>query len=740
MQSIGVPFFHIFVYLFPLPMTILSIAYDLSLPLTNPVLKFFIILVIILLAPIIFNRIKIPYLLGLIIAGAVIGPNGFNLIVRDSSIILSGTAGLLYIMFLAGLEIELADFKRNSGKSTVLGLYGFMIPMILGTSIGFFFLKLSPIASILLASMFASHTLITYPIVSKLGIIKNRAVNITVGSTLITNTLALLVLAVVVGITSGKNSASDWFKLSVSLTIFSLIVTFIFPLIGRWFLKRFEDSVSQYIFVLAMVFFGAALAQIAGIEAIIGAFMAGLAFNRLVPRTSPLMNRIGFVGNAIFIPFFLIGVGMLIDYKAFFTDLDTFKVAVTMSVVATAGKFIAAWITQKNYRFSADERRIIFGLSNSQAAATLAAVLIGYNIILGYTETAEPIRLLNDAILNGTIVMILFTCTIASFVTQKGATNIALLDNSGNNYHLSDQTERILIPMSNPDTAEELVNLSLIIKSKHNRSGLYALSILDHSSNDQYEETAAGRTLERAVSTAAAADAFLKKMIRYDSDKVNGIAGVVKEKQITDLILGLHEKKGFSDTFLGNLTEGILTKCNTTTIVYKRTQPVATIKRHLIFIPENAEKESGFPFWLVKLWNIAANTGAIPHFYGTTRTLHLINQVHLKHPIDAEMHEFYSWDEFISLSKVAQPDDNLIIIMSRKNRSSYHPVMEKIPDYLNKYFTNNSFILIYPIQSGVAETDEIDFGNPSLLKPIEKLDEIGKTLSQVFRKKHEIPE
>jgi Kef-type K+ transport system membrane component KefB/nucleotide-binding universal stress UspA family protein len=717
-------------------MAILLATYDLSLPLTNPVLKFFLILVIILLAPIIFNRLKIPYLLGLIIAGALVGPNGLNLMTRDSSIILSGTAGLLYIMFLAGLEIEMADFKRNAGKSTVLGLYGFIIPMILGTAIGVFFLKYGLITSVLLASMFASHTLITYPIVSKLGIIKNRAVNITVGSTLITNTLALLVLAIIVGITGGETSAVFWLKLSASIVVFALIITFLFPLIGRWFLKRYEDAVSQYIFVLAMVFFGATLAQLAGIEAIIGAFLAGLAFNRLVPRTSPLMNRIGFVGNAIFIPFFLIGVGMLIDYRAFFGDLETFKVAVTMSVIATIGKFIPAWLTQKNFKFTRDERNVIFGLSNSQAAATLAAVLIGYNIILGHTDSGEPIRLLNDAILNGTIIMILVTCTIASFVTQRGASNIAILNSSALDGDTNDPTERILIPMSNPETAEELVNLSLILKSKRNISGLYALSVINNSGNDQNAELAVGRVLEKAVNTAAAADSFLKKMIRYDSDKINAIANVVKEKQITDLVLGLHEKKGFSDSFLGNLIEGILIKCDTTTIVYKRAQPISTIKRHLIFIPEDAEKEPGFPFWLVRIWNIASNTGAKPVFYATERTLNLIGQVHAKHPIDAEMIEFDSWDEFISISELARTDDNIIIVMSRKNRPSYNPMMEHIPSYLNRYFTANSFLIIYPVQSGVAVTDSIDFYNPSLLKPIEKLDEIGKTLSHLFRKRH----
>ncbi|MDO9136604.1 MAG: cation:proton antiporter, partial [Lutibacter sp.] len=323
---------------------ILLSVFDLTLPLKNPVLLFSLLLFIILFAPILLNKLKIPHLIGLIIAGAIIGPNGLNLMLRDSSIILFGTVGLLYIMFLAGLEIDLAEFKKNSKKSLVFGLYTFIIPMVLGTLTGIYFLKFSIMTSILLASMFASHTLIAYPIISKLGVAKNRAVNITVGGTLITDTLALLVLAAIAGMSTGEVNSFFWMRLSVSVVIFGLIIMFIFPIIGRWFFKRFDDNISQYIFVLAMVFLGAFLAEAAGIEAIIGAFLVGLALNRLIPQTSPLMNRVEFVGNALFIPFFLIGVGMLIDFSVFFKGFDTIKVAATMVVIATTSKFIAAWL------------------------------------------------------------------------------------------------------------------------------------------------------------------------------------------------------------------------------------------------------------------------------------------------------------------------------------------------------------------------------------------------------------
>ncbi|WPP50479.1 cation:proton antiporter [Catalinimonas niigatensis] len=713
---------------------ILVYLLDTTLPLTNPVLKFLLILIIILFAPILLNKLKIPHLLGLIIAGAVVGPNGFNLMERDSSIILSGTAGLLYIMFLAGLEIDLADFQKNSRKSIVFGSYTFIIPMVLGILTGLYVLDFSVPTSVLLASMFASHTLIAYPLVSKFGVAKNKAVNITVGGTMITDTLALLVLAVIVGMSAGEVNNAFWLRLGLSVLVFGCIVIFLFPIIGRWFFKNFDDNVSQYIFVLVMVFLGAFLAEAAGIEAIIGAFLAGLALNRLIPRTSPLMNRVEFVGNAIFIPFFLIGVGMLIDYKIFFQGFETIKVALVMTVVATLSKFLAAWLTQKTFRFSVDERRLIFGLSNAQAAATLAAVLIGYNIILGESASGEPIRLLNESVLNGTILMILITCTIASFEAQKGAQNIALQEASESIDNEEEIEERILIPIRNASTIDELINLSITVKSKKNKEGLYALSVIDNNNSDSAADKNAQKILHQASVIASATDNKLHTLLRYDLNIGNGITSVVREHKITDLILGLHAKTGISDSFLGNLTEGILSKCNTTTLIYKSVQPLSTIKRHLIIVPDKAEKEIGFPFWLVKVWNIGRNTGARLVFYATENTLKYIKEVQDKHPVSADFNVFNDWSEFLILSRDIKNDDNLLIVLSRKEQLSYNSNMAKVPAYLNKFFSTNNFILVYPMQTGVAERSNVDLKNPSILE-IEKLDEIGKTIASLFQRK-----
>lgn len=673
-----------------------------ELPLTDPVLKFLLILVIILSAPLLLNKLKIPHLLGLIIAGAIIGPNGLNLVLRDSSIILSGTAGLLYIMFLAGLEIDMGDFKKNSGRSFVFGMYTFLIPMALGIVAGLYVLHFSMETSILLASMFASHTLIAYPIISKLGITKDKSVTITVGGTMITDMLALLVLTVIVGMATGVIGEHFWTRLSISIVIFVLFVVIAFPIAGRWFFKHVQDSISQYIFVLVMVFLGAYLAELAGIESIIGSFLAGLSLNRLIPRSSPLMHRVEFIGNSIFIPFFLIGVGMLINYRAFFTSFDTIKVGIVMIIVATIAKYAAAWLTQKTFRMSVDQRRIIFGLSNAQAAATLAAVMVGYNVILGQTPEGEPIRLLNESVLNGTILMILVTCTMASFSAQRGAHNLAATASSETD-ETGDHKERILIPLSNEDTAEELVNLSLATKSKKNTHHLYALNILDNKvSGDDQQLKKSRRLLENAALTAAATDTHLQELQRYDLNVTNAILSVILEHRITDLVLGLHKEKGIPSSFLGRITEGILDYSDVTTLIYKPAQPLSTMKRHLVVIPVQAEKEAGFPQWVARVWNVIQNTGAKAIFYGSSDTLGRLKTLLGKRGGEMEFTEFSDWEDFLIVFRDVHKDDNLWIVMSRHNGISFNPSMNRIPGYLNKYFQQNSFILVYPLQANAS--------------------------------------
>ena len=719
-------------------LSVLLYGLDFSLPLKSPVLIFSLLLFIILFAPIILNRLRVPHLIGLIIAGAVIGPHGLNLMLRDSSIELFGTVGLLYIMFLAGLEIDLNEFKKNSWRSLIFGLFTFLIPMALGTGAGLYVLGMSLPASILLASMFASHTLIAYPILSRLGVAKNRAVNVAVGGTMITDTLALLVLAVIVGMSSGEIDQQFWIRLGLSLMVFVLAVMVGFPLLGRWFFKRFDDSIAQYIFVLGLVFLSAFMAEAAGVEGIIGAFLAGLALNRLIPHTSALMNRIEFVGNALFIPFFLIGVGMLINYRAFFKDLETIKVAIAMTVVATLAKYTAAWLTQKTFGYTADERRVIFGLSSAQAAATLAAVLVGYNIVLGQTPDGQPIRLLSESILNGTILMILVTCTIASFSAQKGGQGLALLDETDSDQHAEPANEeRILIPVSNLETTTELINLGVTVRSKSVRSKIYALSVIDSAAESGLGENAARKALDLAASAAAATDTPCETLLRYDLNVVNGIAGVVMEHRITDIIIGLHQKAGITDTFLGNLTEGLLSRCSATTLLYRTAQPLATLKRLIIVVPAHAERELGFAFWVFKVWNLAKANNAKLEFFCAPSTAEILREAQRKHPVEAAFHDFTDWDDFLILSRHVHRDDGLMVVLSRRNFPSYNPSMVRVPSHIDKYFRENSVIMAYPWQS--VDSGASTINNPSVLAPLtdsaDLLQETLSTLGSLFKRK-----
>lgn len=707
-------------------MTLLSI-HTLSLPIEDPVLKFLLVLIIILAAPLLLNKIKVPHLLGLIIAGAIIGPNGFNVLSRDSSIVVTGTTGLLYIMFLAGLEIDMGDFKKNKWKSLGYGAYAFIFPFILGFLGAYYLLEFSTLTSVLFASLFSSQTLITYPLVSKLGIAKNQAVNITVGGTMITDIATLLVLAVVVGMVQGDVGTSFWVKLSVSFILFALIVLIVFPIIGRWFFKKVEDKISQYIFVLVMIYLAAMLAELAGVEAIIGAFFAGLALNRLIPHTSSLMNRVEFVGNAIFIPFFLISVGMLIDFTVFFKSFDTLIVAAIMLVASIGGKYISAVITQKTFKFTKEEGRLIFGLSSASAAATLATVMVGYNIILSETETGEPIRLLNEHVLNGSILLILISCTISSFISMSSAQKIAETDNEDTVSGDSHEEENILLAINHEETVERMVNLGILIKAHSNTEDLFALNVINEDKNESSVKNAE-KLLHQAADTAAAADVKIQALKRYDNDVINGVNNVIKEQKITDLIIGLEDEKGFSPSFVYNLYNGYLQNDDVNVLVYHAAQPLSTIKKYAVMIPENAHKEAGFFHALLRVWNIARNSGATVIFYAPENILDILQKIIKKANIEAEFIIMNTWQDGEKTAAQLKADEALIILMAKRGMQSYIPRMRLIPELLNKYLNDNNYLLIFPFSEYDKNSLEIrSVGNHG------DFVEIGNVIQKIFK-------
>lgn len=672
---------------------LLSIQH-ITLPIEDPLLKFLIEIIIILCIPLLLNKIKVPHLLGLIIAGAIIGPNGFGVLSRDSSVVVTGTTGLLYIMFLAGLEIDMADFKKNKWKSIIFSIFTFAVPFILGLFGGYYILGFSLLTSILFASLFSSHTLIVYPMVSSLGIAKNLSVNITVGGTMITDVLSLLVLAAIVGMSQGEVGTAFWVKLSVSMIIFTLVVLLIFPIIARWFFKNVDDKISQYLFVIVMIYLAALLAELAGIESIIGAFFAGLALNKLIPHTSSLMNRVEFVGNAIFIPFFLISVGMLIDFNAFIQSWETLWVAAIMLVASIGGKYAAAMLTKKTFKLTKDEGQLIFGMSSASAAATLASVMVGYNIIIGENDAGEPIRLLNEHVLNGSILLILVSCTISSFVSMASAQRIAQADKDNTVSGNSEEKENILLAVNHEETVEKMVNLGLIIKTSSNKE-LYAVNVINEEANESSVKNAE-KILDAAVKGASAADVKLNPITRHDNDTAGGISNVIKEKEITDLIVGLEGGKGFSASFVYNLYNGYLRNTSINLMVYHAVQPVATVKRYLVFIPADAEMDAGFFHSMLRIWNIGRNSGAKMSFYGKEKTLNILKRIGKKAPIEATFDVFLNWEDAQQIAMNIEENEGLIIMMGDKGMHSYFSRMRDVPDILNQKFSNTNYMLIYP--------------------------------------------
>lgn len=698
-----------------------------TLPIEDPLLKFLIELIIILCIPLLLNKIKVPHLLGLIIAGAVIGPNGFNVLARDSSVVVTGTTGLLYIMFLAGLEIDMGDFKKNKWKSITFSIYTFIVPFVLGLIGGYYVLHFSVLTTVLFASLFSSHTLIVYPMISKLGIAKKLAVNITVGGTMITDVLSLVVLAVVVGMSQGEVGTSFWVKLSVSMIVFALIVLLVFPIIARWFFKNVEDKISQYIFVIVMIYLAALLAELAGIEAIIGAFFAGLALNRLIPHTSSLMNRVEFVGNAIFIPFFLISVGMLIDFNAFIQSWETLGVASIMLIASIGGKYVAAILTKKTFSLSNDEGTLIFGMSAASAAATLASVMVGYNIILFENEAGEPVRLLNEHVLNGSILLILVSCTISSFVSMASAQRIADSDKEETVAGTSHENEKILLALNHENTVEKIVNLGLLIKTQTNKDSLFAVNIINEDKSESSSKNAE-KLLGEAVNMAAGADVKLNPITRHDNDVVLGISNVVKEQNITDLIIGLEEEKGFSSSFTYNLYNGYLRNKEINVIIYHAVQPVATIKKYAVLIPANAEHEPGFFHSLLRVWNIGKNSGAKMSFYANDKTTEILKSIIKKANIEAVFNTVTTWQEAQETACNLQQDEGLIILMADRGMPSYFSQMQQVPEILNKNLNNNNYILIYPfskIDKTVTEKRAVS--------NLDDFADIGKIIGKIFK-------
>ncbi len=706
------------------------LLHEFELPLRNPVLVFSLILFIILLSPILLRKLKIPGIIGLIISGVFIGPFGFNILEKNSAVELFSTIGLLYIMFIAGLELDMNDFKANRNKSLLFGFFTFALPMAIGFPVCYYLLGYDVNASFLTASMFSTHTLVAYPIVSKFGVSKNQAVAITVGGTILTDTAVLIILAVIMSNSEGSLNQEFWIRLGVSLAIFTAIMFLVIPRIAKWFFRKLEsEKHSHYIFVLSVVFFAAFLAQVAGVEPIIGAFVAGLALNKLIPHSSALMNRIEFIGNALFIPFFLISVGMLVDVSVLLHGPMAIIVALTLSTVALFSKWIAALFTQLIFKFSRPQRQLIFGLSSSHAAATLAIILVGFKA-----------GILDEYILNGTIILILITCIVASFATEQAAKKIALggddieaLKKSNGFYN-----EHILLPIANLDYVDKLMEFSIFIKDKKSFNPISILSVVTNNAEAEVNVLKARNKLQEFVNHASASETKINVIATIDHNAASGISRIAREIMADIIVLGWPSRPGLVDKLVGEKVDSILNNTEKTTFICRLHKPLISHKRILIAVPPISEREIGFQIWISKLAKLAQELSIPMQFYCNENSKNAVKTylAFSKTNANVAFTHFDDWDNFLAIGKNLRSDDLIVLVSARQGSASYMTVLEHLPSNFEKHFSAYSYVAVYPQQFTRLHAPESygDITAEPLTRSIETIQKIGKGIGNIFKK------
>jgi Kef-type K+ transport system membrane component KefB len=662
------------------------ISRQFDLPFTNPVLIFSLLLFIILIAPILLGKIKIPGIVGFIIAGILIGPNGFNILKKNSAIELFSTIGLLYIMFIAGIELDLAEFKKKKHKSFVFGFLTFAIPILIGFPVCYYLLHYSMLTSILTASMFATHTLVAYPIVNKFGIAKNEAVAVTVGGTILTDTAVLIILAIIMGSVQGKLDSSFFIQLAISLSIFTATVFIVIPKIAKWFFTKLEsEKTSHYIFVLSVVFFSAFLAQLAGIEPIIGAFVAGLALNRLIPHSSILMNRIEFVGNALFIPFFLISVGMIVDLRVLFKGPDALIIAGSLTMVALVGKYLSARFTQWIFKYTKNQRLLIFGLSSAHAAATLAIILVGYQA-----------KIIDDNILNGTIILILVTCVVASFATEKASRRIVAAEEVSDP-ELSD-AENILIPIADFNNMETMLDLAVLFRDKNSNEPINLLSVVPDSVNAQANLLTARKKLHDSVKYASGNGTDIEVIATLDHNVSSGVLRIAKEKCANIIITGWPRKANVIDKFLGDKSAALIENSEADLFILSLNKPITVLKSIHLVCPPAYLMEKTMTVWLAKVCKLSTELSLSVTCYcdGATRE-HIEHFLRVsKCSVGFRYDETEVWKEWKMLKSRITADDFMIVVLDRKVETTYLLSLTHTQRKLEQLFETQTKLLIYP--------------------------------------------
>ena len=677
-------------------------------PITNPSLIFLLVLVIILLAPIIMGKLRIPHIIGMVLAGVAIGQYGFNILVRDDSFELFGRVGLYYIMFLAALEMDVEGVKKNKGKLSLFGLLTFAVPFTLTFIMSEWLLGYPTIASLLLGCLMASNTLIAYPIVSRYGQQRKPSVALSVGASMLSLLVALVVLAALVASHNGQTGVLFWLWFVAKFVIYCGGLTLLIPKLTRWFLRRYSDAVMQFILVMAMLFMSAVLSESIGLEGIFGAFLSGLILNRYIPHVSPLMNRIEFIGNALFIPYFLIGVGMLINVRLAFSDTGVLWVALAITLFGTAGKAIAAYLSALLFRLPLNTSgNMMFGLTSAHAAGAIAIIMVGMRL-----TTPDGSVLVTGEMLNGVVLMILLTCLISTVVTEQAAQQITLRDKEIPQEDTQDD-EKMLIPMKYPEYAVRLVNLAIMMRNPKLGRGLVGLSVVYDDVDMRLNQERGQRLLEKVQQYAAAADVKMQTQVRVAANIANGIKHAFKEFRASEIIIGMHMHPEVSASFWGEFHQSLFNGLNRQIIMARLKQPLSTIRRIEVAVPSRAQFEPGFYRWLERVARLSVNLECRTIFHGRTDTLALINQyVRNRHPeMRVEFMQMDHWNEMPRLAATIAEDHLFIVIAARKGTVSYKNALEHLPEEIQQFFSGKNIIIIFPDQHG-DPMDEMTFAQP----------------------------
>lgn len=677
-------------------------------PITDPTLIFFVVLLMILLSPIIMGRLRIPHIIGMVLAGVLVGKYGLNILGRDASFELFGRVGLYYIMFLAGLEMDMEGLKKNRNRVMIFGMLTFLVPFAMTYFMGVSLLGYIPLASLLLAAIMASNTLIAYPIVGRYGLTRHTSSTLSVGSSMMALFMALIVMASIVNSFHGNGGILFWLLFILKFVAYCVGLIMVIPRVTRWFLRRYSDAVMQFIFILAVVFLSAALSDAVGLEGIFGAFMSGLILNRFVPKVSPLMNRIEFTGNALFIPYFLIGVGMLINVRLLFAGSKILWVVFCIVFFGTLGKAVAAYLAARIFRMSWLAGHMMFGLTSAHAAGAIAMVMVGRRL-----EVAPGQYLFGDEVLNGIVIMILFTCVISTVITERAAQRLRLQEKEDQNMMKNLDDEKILIPVKYPEYSDNLITMATLMRNPRLKRELVALNVVYDDVNMRHNQAEGQRLLDHLCHLASASDVPMVTQVRVAANIANGIKHAFKEFQASEILMGLHFHKEINRSFWGEFTRSLYNGLSRQIIVTRILQPLNTIRRIQVAIPSRAEFEPGFYRWLERLARMAGNLECRIAFHGRNETLQLVNEfIRNRFPsVRAEYEEMAHWKDLPTLGSQVREDHLFVIVTARKGTISYKTAMERLPEELNKFIKGKTIMIIFPDQYG-NRMDDMTFAQP----------------------------